>query len=147
MKPHTMKKAHSENNKWAFMRAGMAMEVVLSRLILKPMGLKRLLVPGTLPISKEFPQRLKKQLKRCVVVMRTIIKWVATLIFWAVTLFAAAFIGAMVVLYGSMYMIVAMVMYGTQTVFIATASIIALILLVILIRKVIKRRKRVYTWR
>lgn len=55
-------------------------------------------------------------------------------------------IGGYLVLIALMYMIIAMVVYGTIPVFIAVAGFITIVLTVTLIVK-IRRRKRIYRWR
>ncbi len=79
--------------------------------------------------------------------MKTIIKLALTMILIAISIVVIAVIGSIAVLYGAMYLLIAMINYGTEPVLITTAGVIAFVLLVIVIRKAIKhRRKKVYIY-
>lgn len=78
---------------------------------------------------------------------KSIIKWIFTILATLASIIVIAILATMALLYASMYMIVAMVQYGTQPVLITVAGTIAFILLIIVIRMIIKRRKKVYRWR
>lgn len=76
----------------------------------------------------------------------TIIKWLAWMILAVATIAVVGTIGALIVLYGSMYMIVAMIQYGTDTVMQVVFGVFAAITALIIIRWLIKRhnRRKVY---
>lgn len=79
--------------------------------------------------------------------MKTIIKWLLTIILVAISIAGVAIVASMAVLYGAMYLLIAMVNYGTQPVLITVAGTIGFILLIIIIRKAINhRRKKVYKY-
>lgn len=79
--------------------------------------------------------------------VKSIIKWMFAMLAMLASIIVIAILATMALLYASMYMVVAMVQYGTQPVLITVAGAIAFILLIIAIRMIIKRRKKVYRWR